>query len=64
MNRFRLLEPCPKADFTAYTGLPLSHIEASIAEAENKGLLQVSQYHWQITDKGARYLNDLLALFI
>uniref|UniRef100_A0A486XUI0 Heme chaperone HemW n=1 Tax=Rheinheimera sp. BAL341 TaxID=1708203 RepID=A0A486XUI0_9GAMM len=64
MNRFRLLEPCPKGDFTAYTGLPLSHIEASITEAENKGLLQVSQYHWQITDKGARYLNDLLALFI
>lgn len=64
MNRFRLLEPCPKVDFTAYTGLPLSHIEASITEAENKGLLQVSQCHWQITDKGARYLNDLLALFI
>jgi len=64
MNRFRLLEPCPKADFIAYTGLPLSAIEQAITEAEHKGLLSVSDSHWQITDKGARYLNDLLTLFI
>ena len=64
MNRFRLLEPCPIADFSAYTGLPLSDISAAIGEAEQKGLLTVSNSHWQITDKGARYLNDLLTLFI
>lgn len=64
MNRFRLLEPCPKTDFSAYTGLPLSHIAEAITEAEQKGLLTVSDSHWQITDKGARYLNDLLTLFI
>lgn len=64
MNRFRLLEPCPKADFTAYTGLPLSHIESALNEAGQKGLLTISDSHWQITDKGARYLNDLLTLFI
>ena len=64
MNRFRLLEPCPKADFSAYTGLPLSYISAAIGEAEQKGLLSVSAEHWQISDKGARYLNDLLTLFI
>ncbi|MDX5406704.1 MAG: radical SAM family heme chaperone HemW [Chromatiaceae bacterium] len=64
MNRFRLLEPCPKADFSAYTGLPLSHINSALNEAEQKGLLTVSDSHWQITDKGARYLNDLLTLFI
>ncbi|PKM20624.1 MAG: YggW family oxidoreductase [Gammaproteobacteria bacterium HGW-Gammaproteobacteria-15] len=64
MNRFRLLEPCPIADFTAYTGLPLSTVSSAISEAEQKGLLSVSATHWQITDKGARYLNDLLTLFI
>ncbi|MEW5681379.1 MAG: radical SAM family heme chaperone HemW [Pseudomonadota bacterium] len=64
MNRFRLLEPCPKADFTAYTGLPLSHIDSALNEAGQKGLLTISDSHWQITDKGARYLNDLLTLFI
>lgn len=64
MNRFRLLEPCPKVDFTAYTGLPLSYVSSAIAEAEQKQLLTVSDSHWQITDRGARYLNDLLTLFI
>lgn len=64
MNRFRLLEPCPKADFTAYTGLPLSIIADAIKSAEQQQLLTASASHWQITDKGARYLNDLLTLFI
>lgn len=64
MNRFRLLEPCPIADFTAYTGLPLSCISSAIAAAEQKGLLTVSDSHWQVTELGARYLNDLLSLFI
>ncbi|MGP9802336.1 radical SAM family heme chaperone HemW [Rheinheimera sp. NSM] len=64
MNRFRLLEPCPIADFTAYTGLPLSSISSAIAQAEQKQLLTVTDSHWQITDHGARYLNDLLTLFI
>lgn len=64
MNRFRLLEPCPKADFTAYTGLALSYVSSATAEAEQKQLLTVTDSHWQITDRGARYLNDLLTLFI
>lgn len=64
MNRFRLLEPCPQADFTAYTGLPLSSIQTAIDSAIHQQLLQRSEQHWQITDKGARYLNDLLTLFI
>ncbi|MCD1598064.1 radical SAM family heme chaperone HemW [Rheinheimera aquimaris] len=64
MNRFRLLEPCPIDDFTALTGLPLSTISAAIDEAEQKQLITVTASHWQITDKGARYLNDLLTLFI
>lgn len=64
MNRFRLLEPCPISDFTAFTGLPLTTIADAIAEAEQKGLLTVTDNHWQITDKGARFLNDLLTLFI
>ncbi|MCB5225775.1 radical SAM family heme chaperone HemW [Alishewanella sp. 16-MA] len=64
MNRFRLLEPCPMADFTAYTGLPLSYITQPITTAINKGLLREIPGHWQITPLGARYLNDLLTLFI
>jgi len=64
MNRFRLLEACPISDFGAYTGLPLSTIEPAIAEAVSKGLLSQTKSHWQVTPKGARYLNDLLTLFM
>lgn len=64
MNRFRLLEPCPISDFTAYTGLPLSTIAEQLEEAEQKELVTITDSHWQITDKGARYLNDLLTIFI
>jgi len=64
MNRFRLLEPCPINDFTAFTGLPLTAITEPITEALTKELLVEQPDAWQITPKGARYLNDLLTLFI
>jgi putative oxygen-independent coproporphyrinogen III oxidase len=64
MNRFRLLEPCPHHEFTAYTGLKLDSIQPAIDKAVQQGLLQNEQQQWQITDKGARYLNNLLSLFI
>ncbi|GHG63868.1 YggW family oxidoreductase [Alishewanella longhuensis] len=64
MNRFRLLEPCPVSDFTAFTGLPLSTITEPITQALDKELLVQQPDSWQITPNGARYLNDLLTLFI
>ena len=64
MNRFRLVEPCPKADFIAYTGLPISYIQPAIASAIAKQLLIETDQYWQVTTKGSRYLNDLLTLFI
>lgn len=64
MNRFRLLEPCPINDFSAFTGLPLSYITEPITQALTKELLVEQPGAWQITPQGARYLNDLLTLFI
>ena len=64
MNRFRLLEACPKQDFSAYTGLPITSVTDALAKAEQLGLINTTETHWQISPKGARYLNDLLALFI
>lgn len=64
MNRFRLLEPCPINDFSAFTGLPLTAITEPITEALTKELVVEQTDAWQITPKGARYLNDLLTLFI
>lgn len=64
MNRFRLLEACPLQDFSAYTGLPIAVVNDALAKAEQLGLISSTDSHWQISPKGARYLNDLLSLFI
>ncbi|MBY8202593.1 radical SAM family heme chaperone HemW [Vibrio fluvialis] len=64
MNRFRLIEPCPKADFSATTGLPISVIQSTLDWAIEQGYLSENDTHWQITEKGKLFLNDLLAAFM
>jgi oxygen-independent coproporphyrinogen-3 oxidase len=64
MNRFRLLEPCPMRDFTAYTGLSAATVQATLARAEQLGLVNRQSDSYQITAQGVRYLNDLLELFL
>ncbi len=64
MNRFRLLEPCPKADFTAYTGLSVETVAPALARAVQLGLVNDTPLHWQITPHGVRFLNELLQLFL
>jgi oxygen-independent coproporphyrinogen-3 oxidase len=65
VNRFRLLEPCPKQDYEALTGHTLSPTELEqLASAQQKGLLTENASHWQVTEKGRRYLNTLLAEFV
>ncbi|MDD1791924.1 radical SAM family heme chaperone HemW [Enterovibrio sp. ZSDZ42] len=64
MNRFRLVEACPKADFSARTGLTLDVIAEPIANAVAQGLLSETDTHWQVTAKGRLFLNDLLSAFI
>ncbi|EKO3532719.1 radical SAM family heme chaperone HemW [Vibrio fluvialis] len=64
MNRFRLIEPCPKADFSATTGLPISVIQPTLDWAIEQGYLSDNDTHWQITEKGKLFLNDLLAAFM
>ncbi len=64
MNRFRLMEPCPKADFTATTGLSLEVIKPTIDWALELGYLSEDETHWQITEKGKLFLNDLLEAFM
>lgn len=65
MNRFRLVEPCPISDFEALTGTALQAAELrALEEAEQKGLLDITGTHWQVTPKGRRYLNSLLTCFV
>lgn len=64
MNRFRLLEACPKTDFTALTGLSVDTVAPALAKATTLGLIIDTDHEWQITAKGVRYLNELLQLFL
>lgn len=64
MNRFRLLEPVPRADFTNYTGVEDSAIRLSLDEALLKGYLTETPEFWQITEQGKLFFNELLELFL
>ncbi|MCE0494124.1 radical SAM family heme chaperone HemW [Vibrio salinus] len=64
MNRFRLIEPCPKDEFVQTTGLPLSTIRHKVRWAVGQGYLQETEANWQVTPKGKLFLNDLLEAFM
>ncbi|WP_374509818.1 radical SAM family heme chaperone HemW [Aeromonas jandaei] len=64
MNRFRLFEPAPKAEFEAYTGLPLERVDTVLTIAQSKELIDDLGDSWQLTTLGHRYLNVLLELFM
>ena len=64
MNRFRLLEPAPRADFTRYTGLDESAIRPQIERAIALNYVTESAEAWQITEHGKLFLNSLLELFL
>ena len=64
MNRFRLLEAVPKAEFTAYTGLPESAVKNQIDFAIAQNYIVETAETWQITEHGKLFLNELLELFL
>jgi len=64
MNRFRLVEPCPREDFAQLTGLCEDDISTPINQAIKKGLIEQTDEHWYVTPLGQRFLNTLLDLFM
>ena len=48
----------------ARTGLPFSQIEASLVDAETRGLVAAHDGSWRATELGRRFLNDLQAAFL
>lgn len=64
MNRFRLLEAAPRADFSDYTGLPETVVRPQIDAALAQGYLTETATHWQITEHGKLFLNSLLEGFL
>ena len=64
MNRFRLLEPVPKAEFEQLTGLSQSTVESQMIFALKQGYITENTDSWQITEHGKLFLNELLELFL
>ncbi|WP_439239654.1 radical SAM family heme chaperone HemW [Lonepinella sp. BR2919] len=64
MNRFRLLEAVPKIEFEQFTGLPQSAVQKQIDFAVKQGYVQENHDHWQITQHGKLFLNELLEVFL
>jgi putative oxygen-independent coproporphyrinogen III oxidase len=64
LNALRLKEGFALARFGERTGLPLSAIEAPLAEAERRGLITRDLQHVVPTPHGFDFLNDLLELFL
>lgn len=50
--------------FTERTGLPLSLVEQSLKQAEQRGLIEWDVQGVRPTERGQRYLNDLTELFL
>ncbi|NTS76434.1 radical SAM family heme chaperone HemW [Catenovulum sp. SM1970] len=64
INRCRLFEPIPKAEFISRTGLTEQDIEPFINQAVSKGLMENTEKNWQVTSQGYRYLNELLSMLL
>ncbi|WP_406705175.1 radical SAM family heme chaperone HemW [Sodalis sp.] len=64
MNRFRLLEAAPRAEFTSFTGRAEATVRPALDQALAGGYISESDSHWQVTDKGKLFLNSLLELFM
>jgi putative oxygen-independent coproporphyrinogen III oxidase len=64
LNRFRLAEPVPWAEFEARTGQTRESIDQPIERAREFGLVESNDTAIRRTERGERYLNDLQALFL
>ncbi|AGQ39675.1 TPA: radical SAM family heme chaperone HemW [Mannheimia haemolytica] len=64
MNRFRLLEATPKQEFEWFTGLDREIVRPTIDWALNQNYISESSTHWQITQHGKLFLNELLEGFL
>jgi oxygen-independent coproporphyrinogen-3 oxidase len=64
LNTLRLVEGFQVDLFAARSGLPLSLIESRLTVAEEKKLIERSAQRVRPTERGRRFLNDLVALFL
>lgn len=64
LNALRLSEGFATPLFTERTGLPLSHIEKPLNQAEQRGLIECDAQEIRPTELGKLYLNNLTEFFL
>ncbi|KAF7599942.1 MAG: YggW family oxidoreductase [Candidatus Dactylopiibacterium carminicum] len=64
MNAFRLTEGVPRHLFEAHTGLALDVVAEELIAARQRGLLEIGDGLIRPTERGRRFLNDLLEVFL
>lgn len=64
LNATRLEQSIPRTLFKERTGLSDSGLTAKLQQAEAKGLICLQTEHWQVTERGRRYTDNLQALFL
>ncbi|HEX5611871.1 MAG TPA: radical SAM family heme chaperone HemW [Burkholderiales bacterium] len=64
LNALRLTQGFAPSLFVERTGLPLVTLEPSLRKAEQQGLLARDAARIQPTERGKRFLNELLQLFL
>jgi oxygen-independent coproporphyrinogen-3 oxidase len=64
LNALRLVDGFAIELFTERTGLPFGTIQSSLEKSEKQGLLGRDLKHVRPTERGQRFLNELLGLFL
>lgn len=64
LNAMRLLDGVATPLFQQHTGVPISSIKQPLQQAEELGLLEHDIHRIRPTEKGQRYLNSLIELFL
>lgn len=64
LNALRLTEGFPTPLFQQHTGVPLGQFDQALTQAEAADLLTYDIHHIRPTDRGQRYLNTLIELFL
>jgi oxygen-independent coproporphyrinogen-3 oxidase len=64
LNAARLVDGFPTDLFTARTGLQASALEPGLRAAEERNLVELDAKLIRPTERGRRFLNDLVALFL
>jgi len=64
MNTLRLTEGFAASMFLDRTGLPITRVARELDEAERRGLIERDHLSVRPTERGRRFLNELLQLFL